>query len=125
MKLALQVKTTGEVERLDLAPDSLATLQAGVGGYIEAIDLAKDLTLWCNEEGKIIELPHNPFAQFIWDMARGVHTDYIVGDIVLTGGTDKDGETLGLSEEQVEIVKQTIDKVRQIVEPRATILEWA
>ena len=125
MKRALQVKTTGEVTELDLEPDTLATLQAGVGGYIEAIDLANDLTMWCNEEGKLHGLPHNPFAQFMWDKAYGIHTDYIVGDIVLTGGSDKDGETLGLSEEQVEIVKQIIVKVRQIVEPLALVREWA
>lgn len=125
MKRALQVKTTGEVTELDLEPDTLATLQAGVGGYIEAIDLANDLTMWCNEEGKLHGLPHNPFAQFMWDKAYGIHTDYIVGDIVLTGGSDEDGETLGLSEEQVKIVKQIIVKVRQIVEPLALVREWA
>lgn len=121
MKKALHIKTTGEVIELDITADSLTTLQTAVGGWVQAIDIASDLTMWCNEEGKLISLPHNPFAQFMWDKAFGAHTDYIVGDIVLTGGTDEEGATLGLTDEQTAIVRGIVAKVRQFVEPSITV----
>lgn len=121
MKKAIQIKTTGEVVELDITADSLTTLQTAVGGWVQAIDIATDLTMWCNEEGKLISLPHNPFAQFMWDKAFGAHTDYIVGDIVLTGGTDEEGATLGLSDEQTAIIAGIVAKVRQFVEPSIVV----
>ena len=116
-KKALQIKTTGEVVAIDITADSLEYLQTAVGGWVQAIDIATDMTMWCNEEGKLIGLPHNPYAQFMWDKAFGAHTDYIVGDIVLTGGTDSEGYTLGLTDEQVQIINGIVKKVSEFVEP--------
>lgn len=121
-KTALQVKTSGEVTELDLTSDSLTTLQTAVGGWVQAIDLASDLSMWCNEEGKLTGLPHNPYAQFMWDKVFGAHTDYIVGDVVLTGGTDSEGETIGLTQEQVDIIKAVTAKVQKFVEPSITLI---
>ena len=121
MKKALNIKTTGEVIELDLSIDSLQTLQTAVDGWVQAIELGDRLTLWCNEEGKMINLPHNPFAQYFWDKKFGAHTDYILGDVVLTGGTDDEGETLGLTDEQVAIIEKIVFKVLQFVEPRFTV----
>ena len=121
-KTALQVTTTGEVTELDLASDSLNKLQTAVGGWVQAIDLASDLSMWCNEEGKLTGLPHNPYAQYMWDKVFGAHTDYLVGDIVLTGGTDSEGETIGLTQEQVDIMKLTVAKVQKFVDPSITLI---
>lgn len=121
MKLAVKISTTGEVTELDMTADSLQTLQTAVGGWVQAIDLASDLTMWCNEEGKLNGLPHNPYAQFMWDKAFGAHTDYIVGDVVLTGGTDDEGYTLGLTAEQAQIVRNVVSKVQGYTEPRFTV----
>lgn len=117
MKTAIRITTTGEVTTLDLSTEPLATLQAGVGGLVQAVDLSQRLTLWLNEEGKVLGQEHNPYGQFFWDKLFGAHTDYIVGDIVITGGTDEDGDTLGLTDEQVEWVTYFIDRVRAVVEP--------
>jgi len=121
-KTALQVTTTGEVTELDLSSDSLNKLQTAVGGWVQAIDLSSDLSMWCNEEGKLTGLPHNPYAQYMWDKVFGAHTDYLVGDIVLTGGTDSEGETIGLTQEQVDIMKLTVAKVQKFVEPSITLI---
>ena len=121
-KTALQVTTTGEVTELDLSSDSLNKLQTAGGGWVQAIDLASDLSMWCNEEGKLNSLPHNPYAQYMWDKVFGAHTDYLVGDIVLTGGTDSEGETIGLTQEQVDIMKLTVAKVQKFVEPSITLI---
>lgn len=124
MKLALRITSKGEVTELDLTSKELPTLQEAVGGLIEAINLATDLTMFCNEEGKLLDLPHNPFAQYLWDKRFGAHLDYIVGDIVLTGGADDEGEMLGLSDEQVQIIKQMTKQVQQIIAPSMNVLEW-
>jgi hypothetical protein len=99
---ALVIRTDGSFEVVEFTDSTaLPVLQQGVGGWVQAIDLSTDLTLWLNEEGKLADLPHNPFAQALWDERFGAYTDYIVGDIVLTGGTGDEGETLGLAKEQV------------------------
>lgn len=39
--------------------NELAALQHEVGGYIETFGIARDLTIVCNEEGKIHGFPYN------------------------------------------------------------------
>jgi hypothetical protein len=80
------------------------------------------LTLWCNEEGKLLEQAHNPYAQYFWDKMFGAYTDYMVGDVVFTGGTDDNGNTLGMTEDAVEWLLFFIDKVREWVEPSIKVL---
>lgn len=122
MKLAIQIKTTGEVVDLDLSDDSLQTLQTAVGGWVQAIDLDESLTMWLNEESKLIGLPHNPYAQFAWDKSFGAQTDYIMGDTVFTGGTDDEGETLGLDQDTADQIRMMAQYVAQYVQPRVEII---
>jgi len=96
---AVKITTQGEMTPFDLSTNELEQLQAAVGGYIQAVNLSDDITLWCNEEGKIMNLPHNPIAQVLWDKFFGANTDLIVGDVVITGGADDEGKTVGLSSE--------------------------
>jgi hypothetical protein len=100
-KMAVAISPAGSVELIDLSSGSLEKLQTAVGGWVQAIELSNELTLWCNEEGKMIGLEHNPLAQHLWDRAFGAGTDYIVGTVVLTGGTDDEGDTIGITEEQI------------------------
>ena len=102
MKNAIIIKTTGETEIVDFESDSLAVLQSAVGGWVQAIDLNANLTLWVNEEGKLEDLPHNPLAQHYFDLRFGTGADIIVGNAVLTGGTDSNGDTLGLDLDAIQ-----------------------
>lgn len=118
----LAVTTEGVISVITATnEDSLSKLQEAVGGWVQAIDLSDTLSIWCNEEGKLINLPHNPYAQVIWDEVFGAHTDYIVGDVVFTGGTDDEGYTLGISDEQEQRVRQAVAKAQQFVLPRVVI----
>lgn len=120
---ALQIKTTGEIAEVEFTRENaLKTLQKGVGGYVQAVDLTNDLTMWLNEEGKLEGLPHNPFAQHFWDKVFGSGTDYLVGDVVFTGPTDEDGYTLTISDEVADLVRQNVAKVREIVEPNFRVI---
>lgn len=121
MKKALAITTLGEVKILDLSDKSLETLQEAVGGYVQAIDLSDTMSMWCNEEGKMMSMPHNPFGQAFWEKVYG-RTDYIVGDIVLTGGTDKDGETMGLNDKQVKEISIVVASVSDFISPRITVI---
>lgn len=97
-KNAIIIKTTGETEIVDFSTNSLAVLQNAVGGWVQAIELNDNLTLWVNEEGKLEDLPHNPLAQHFFDLRFGPGADYIVGNAVFTGGADRNGDTLGLDD---------------------------
>lgn len=121
MKKALAITTLGQVEIIDLTDKSLEKLQKAVDGYVQAIDLSDTMSMWCNEEGKMMSLPHNPFGQAFWEKVYG-RTDYIVGDIVLTGGTDKDGETMGLNDEQMKEISVIVASVNDFISPRITVI---
>jgi hypothetical protein len=95
MTTALRINTDFTTEILDLEEDTLEKLQGAVGGLIQAVDLHDDLTLWCNEEGKLIGLPTNVIGTHLWEKSFGM-TDIIMGDIVFTGGTGDQGENLAL-----------------------------
>ena len=99
-KMAMVISPAGHIELIDLSSGSLEKMQAAVGGWVQAIELSNELMMWCNEEGKMNGLEHNPFAQHLWDRAFGAGTDYIVGTVVITGGSDDEGDTIGLTEEQ-------------------------
>lgn len=61
--------------------NSLKALQKHVEGYIETVTVASDMTIICNEEGRIRNLPYN---------CRIAGIDFY-GDIILAG---VDGENL-------------------------------
>jgi hypothetical protein len=78
-----------------------STLSEAVGGLIEAVSLPSGLTLWVNEEGKLNGLPVNKIATDLFTREFGAQYDIIVGNAILTGGADDEGETLGLTDEQI------------------------
>jgi hypothetical protein len=105
MKKFAVIKTNGSVEFHEVDSEKEYDFLSGaVGGWIQSVFLRndfEDFTLWCNEEGKLTGLPFNAFATELWENSYG-KTDLIVGDVVLTGGSDDEGETLGLTQEQVD-----------------------
>jgi hypothetical protein len=80
----------------------LAALQAEVGGWIEPIPTTENVTIYVNEEGKLLGLPVNRLAMDVWiryDCYRCVPAgDWIAGSAVVVGGVDDEGETLDLSD---------------------------
>lgn len=103
MAKALIIRTDGthEVKEFN-AGESYDTISKGVGGWIELVQLPKlNVDMWVNEEGKLKGLGYNFFGTILWEMQYGL-TEMIVGDIVLTGGVDDEGDTLGLSEETLQ-----------------------
>lgn len=58
-KILAVIKRVGEEPYVEHIENDLDVLQSLVGGYIEAVTLAKDLILIVNEEGLINGLPFN------------------------------------------------------------------
>jgi len=69
-------------------------LKEAVGGWIEAVSLDNGVTLWVNEEGKLIGLKNN-FA--LGNMS-------IEGNVIFTS-VDDEGETIGLTDDQIDYIK--------------------
>jgi hypothetical protein len=102
MEQAVIIKTDGTKDIVEFeVGGSFDVIKNAVGGYFQVIGLPKaNVDLWVNEEGKLDGLPQNPIATSIWVDEYG-YTDVIVGNVIITGGADEMGETLGLSLEQV------------------------
>ena len=120
MKTALRINTDFTTEILDLEDDSLKKLQDAVGGLIQAVDLHDDLTLWCNEEGKLIGLTPNVIGTHLYEKNFAVK-DVIMGDIVFTGGTDDEGDNLGLPFAWQVQLQELADKLRKAYEAESEL----
>jgi hypothetical protein len=121
MKTALRINTDFTTEILDLETDSLTQLQEAVGGLVQAADLQDNLTLWCNEEGKLINgMLANVIGTHMWEKSFGM-TDIIMGDIVFTGGTDDEGDNLALPTAWLVQLQELAGKLRKAYEAEAEL----
>jgi hypothetical protein len=98
---------------LGVIEQDLRTLQGIVGGYLEAVNTMYDeggypqVMFWCNEEGKLQNLPVNRRATALWYALNGGPTgDTLSGTVILTGGADSDGDVLAVPELVVELWKE-------------------
>ena len=121
MKKALRVNTDFTTEVLIIEPDGYTPLRHAVGGLIQAVDLSPNMTMWCNEEGKLMGLTPSIIGTYMWEKTFGM-TDIIVGNVVFTGGTDEDGETLGLEPKQLYKLKSLAAELRSAYEGAVTVV---
>jgi len=102
-KTGVIIKTDGTMAEVSLGGSveaELDALQTAVGGYVQAVDM-HGVTMWLNEEGKLTGLPVNDTATVMWVGQYGP-SDIIVGDVVITGPTDEDGDTTSVDLATVE-----------------------
>jgi hypothetical protein len=92
----LVLRTTGETELIDV--NGLSTMQGVVGGYIEHVSLPNGGSMYVNEEGKIKGLPINESATFLAEVDPH---DVIVGDVLIMGDVNDEGDHLDISDDQV------------------------
>ena len=97
---AVIITTEGKKSVVDFDfGNSYQILSDAVGGMIECVGL-KDADLWCNENGISEGLDLNMIASAIYSDAFGAGNP-ILGNVIITGSVDAEGETLGLTDEQV------------------------
>lgn len=102
MKKAFKLNVHGETQSIDLESyeSELKALQDAVGGWVQPVDLSDTLTMWVNEEGKINGSILNVKANEIFRDVFGA-VDVIFGDVIFTGGVDDEGDTMGLTHDQI------------------------
>jgi hypothetical protein len=94
---------------------SLDFLQSFVGGWVQVVPLSgslSGLSMWLNEEGKFSDLPLNELATAIWEDSYG-KTDFIVGNVLITGGEDYDGEIETLTSEETDKIMEVVLKAME------------
>lgn len=82
-------------------PNELNVLQGIVGGYIEAVPVAEDVVVICNEEGRLYGLP------FCWKI-DGID---FVGPIVICGTNEEDFVDVPFTKELIDMVLEAGDYV--------------
>lgn len=110
MSKAIVIRTNEEPEVVEFfdAFETYEKIHTLLEGWIEHISLPSiNADMWVNESGKLIGLPNNPLATTLWENQYGA-TDIIVGNAVITGRVDEEGETKGLSEKEVEQILQMV-----------------
>ena len=98
------IKKVGEVPEI-VSYDSfgLEDMQELVGGLIEAIYVGGEIDLWCNDEGKVFDMPIN---LALGDTDNRQILDTIHGDVFFAARDDT-GNTIGLTEaQQIWIMNQ-------------------
>ena len=100
-----------EVREID---GSLETMQAIVGGYIQAVYPYRDeIALVCNEEAKLMGLPYNrPLTN-----DRGVPYDIVCGTFFLAGQGGED--FISLTDEQIGRYKDIYDNMMVLTVEKA------
>lgn len=106
MQKALIITVDGDKIETDIEGNSYEVLQKAVGGRFEHVQLNPELSLWCNEDGIFESLKVNPTACQLWDAVFGIGTGVILGDVILTGGADDEGNTLGLSDKMLALIEK-------------------
>ncbi|MEU3071436.1 DUF3846 domain-containing protein [Streptomyces sp. NPDC006906] len=102
---ALILRTNGEFEIIDWpatgARGHLETLYRAIDcNAVDAVDISSTLTMWLNDEGLITESLVNRSATILYAL-HNEPTQHYVGNVVITGGTDRHGETLGLTKDSI------------------------
>lgn len=59
MKIKVYIKQPGRVPYSTHIENSLENFQSTVGGYIETFTICDDFAIICNEEWRLMGLPHN------------------------------------------------------------------
>ena len=88
----------------------LSDYQSAVEGLIEPMDLDRpDSTLYVNEEGKLVRLEQNRRATLIlWlHNSRYRGADIILGNAVLIGQPDEEGDTQDVPEDLINLLFKT------------------
>ncbi|MGW8769010.1 DUF3846 domain-containing protein [Streptomyces sp. NPDC055815] len=90
--------------------ETLKTLRTEIEcSMVDVVDITPNLSMWIDDEGLYSENPYvNVAASYLFSRYATPHQPYL-GNAVFTGGTDKDGDTLGLSEDQtLELVQHLL-----------------
>ncbi|WP_437770661.1 DUF3846 domain-containing protein [Arthrobacter sp. KNU40] len=107
---AIQIPQDEDRPLYKVTIEDLAGMQAAVGGYIEILDLGPLVaSLVVHEEGKLERKPINRRATLLfWLLFPSIrHHDVIVGDVLIVGHPDKDGNTTDAPANVIKLLFET------------------
>ncbi|MFI1532658.1 DUF3846 domain-containing protein [Streptomyces griseus] len=101
-RFALALYADGTFQMIDWPTTrTLQTLYTEIGCQnVTAVDMSDDLTMWLDDEGLINGAPVNVGATALYAAHQEPHQHYH-GTVVITGGTDRHGNTLPLTLDQL------------------------
>lgn len=110
------VLSNGELKEQEIGTE-LEDLQKIVGGWIEIPFLShkfrdNGIDVIINEEGKLIEGMKPEIA--IVDEEKGIILDIVYGNCIFASH-DEEGETIGLTEGQMQIVMEELETVIELI----------
>lgn len=113
------VLSNGELKEQEIG-NELEDLQKIVGGYIEIPFLSQKfldngIDVIINEEGKLIDGMKAEIA--IVDEKRGNILDIVYGNCIFASH-DEAGETIGLTEKQMQVVSEELETVIELMNKR-------
>lgn len=99
----LLIHEDGVVEKVHI--NDYRGIQDAVGGYFDVVNATEDTAFWVHDEGLLIGLPINRRATFaMWKLAPDLIRQLIlVGPVLVSGGTDDEGNTLSVGDEALEL----------------------
>ena len=109
MERVIHISTDNNVEVKEVESIEYETLYEAVNGLIELVTIDEDIDMWVNEEGKVSGLEPNIIASIIWNKIFP-NFDVIMGDVIITGGADEEGNTIGLSDKSIQDVMVLIEQ---------------
>ncbi|PRH79037.1 hypothetical protein C6N75_11755 [Streptomyces solincola] len=99
--LLLRPDSTFEVLDWPSSGSGLPTLYRAIEcTAVDVVRITPELDMWLNDEGMIDGTPINRWATAVYAAHRPPHQWYH-GNVVLTGGADSHGNTIGLTDQQV------------------------
>ena len=106
------IKSNGSWKMIEQKDFSLEDYQKIVGGWVEYVHVYDDIAMFCNEEGKIKNLPVNNIAtQYI--KSKQPFDDVICGDVIFSK-TDEEGEDVDLTLEEINDVIDFIETYQNL-----------
>lgn len=88
--------------------DNMENIQQYVGGYFQCVDIPSG-SIWCNEDGRASGFSVNKRASLLLYTERPefIGNDVLVGDVLVLGGTDSHGNTLGAPNHLIDRLVQS------------------
>lgn len=115
MERVIHISTDNKIEVMEVEQIEYDTLYEAVNGLVELVSINEDIDMWLNEEGKVNGLEPNIIASLLYNKVFP-NFDVIMGDVVITGGADEEGNTVGLSDQSIQDVMALIqDGINQAI----------
>jgi hypothetical protein len=105
LKQAYWVHTSGNITPVHV--DGYKDIQHVVGGTFDVIvSESGETSLWFNDEGKLNGMDPNFVAtKILWKLRPEFYpNEYLAGPVLITGGADDEGNTLGVGPEAIGVV---------------------